>query len=323
MAKVTRDLSVSKNMYRYTALLEGIRNMNKIRIYSRNRSNDYWSDFPDELSKLYHTVFVKCDDEACRYLIRKLKFYLNKNEKTVTAIKWIDRFFSDIIMLSGEFLHDIWHDSVDELLYLLDKEKYLLSLVSDMNITYKTTDSDQCSVYAQTIQDLYMYYATVGLCSGMMELFEQSMEGVLKYTQYNLEYLISNENIVPNFYPLADDDIYYRGNDYFEEPFAWIMHFAIQNGYSYRVITMQEKYVQILEKIYKQDANNNISFYLQKAYFRTTTICTSAIDRLMEISIFNREDNNLKAAIEAESKIISITAILDRYTSKLSKFVIN
>lgn len=298
--------------------------MDRISIYCNSFNSDPWNDFPTELKRLYHESFLNCDDERCRYLIGRLNYYVFRNKNMVSAIKWIDRFFGDLIMTSGEFLYHVWNDNADDLIHLLDKERELLDIVVNQRITYKSKTPGICSDYAQIVQNLNMYYAVVGLCSGREKLYKKYMHEVLRYTKYNLAYMISANGIVPESYKeLDDNDIYYREYDYWEEPMAWIVHFAMHNGYSAMILEFQEQYVNLLERMYMSTYNSHIEDFLYKAYLRTCKMCDDAITFFMEEESERLELFIIQDTIDLEIDAEMISEKMDMYKEKLLELVSN
>ncbi len=272
-------------------------------------SKKAWKGFPVRFADMCRSIF----SGDGKYTERDALIFLqsvhmddacNAKKGQLRFLSWVDRFFGDC-MYPMEFKQSVWENEKTLITEVLEKA-YNAAMKLDPDIyqnghRVKEAVNNENEVTVM-LQDLDVYLFTCFVCSKRIKMSEIVLERICEATKRNLLQLIKYENAESLItFPEEKEAFYFKGEEYWQEPLAWIFHESLMGKWAWVMVKKYKDYWDFLKTLETECSRTGlIQKLLRQEEERLLCLCDYATE-------------------EYEVKIEMVQAQIEEYQSEIEK----
>lgn len=235
----------------------------------KDLTGEVWESFPAEFREMCLVISSNnsdyCVPGVINYLLDKRKEVEDPNCEVshYRFALWVDHFFSTCLYpLEGR--KKAWLTNMKSIHFLLRSYEDMLGDLFQYDRINKGHREEDMIVYQCDLtclsQRLNVYFYTYYQFANNKTKCKERMATILADSNNNISYLLTHENAAMLFSRewIEDDDFYYPGIEYWQEPMSWLYHDVQVYEHEYGLLSSYAEYVECLKKCEYRPENEDV-----------------------------------------------------------------
>lgn len=235
----------------------------------KDLTGEVWESFPAEFREMCLVISSNnsdyCVPGVINYLLDKRKEVEDPNGEVshYRFALWVDHFFSTCLYpLEGR--KKAWLTNMKSIHLLLRSYEDMLGELFQYDRTNKGHREEDMIAYQCDLtclsQRLNVYFYTYYQFANNRDQCKERMATILADSKNNISYLLTHETAAMLFYRewIEDDDFYYPGIEYWQEPLSWLYHDVQVYEHEYGLLSSYAEYVEYLKTCEYRPENEDV-----------------------------------------------------------------